>query len=383
MPGLRAVSADEGVSYKLVSELTQLTSLTARNNLVKGVRMRRWVKLAVRNPQLTSFTVNETRPGKGTPIRTRHLKQLLKSCLSLTELKVVLRDVDQKGLDILLRHGKNITKLHVNSFQLAVDGSRSEYPCKWEEVTFRSNTDSLLSYINLPLRGVHLLGHLVNLLELPVSKAQPAQVPALLNKAATNLAACPGWQKQAPQFLGFSYTGGGGPGDEGASSASRADFDAPLRLQLLESLAPFMGRHVKTLNIRCRGFQLGRAEVAALGRTQGGTLMHLVLNHCRLTPGFWPAVRQTFPHLSRLWLLDNVEASAADLVAFCTTRAAAIPPPPVLQLQVYEPAATRMGCNAVMSTLKAWGLQGPCVNFSVWRRAGMFLAKCQLQVEDE
>jgi hypothetical protein len=280
------------------------------------------------NPQLKVLQIDAAMEHPS----SAHLEQLLAACPSLTELDMPDTLLDDQGLEAVLTHGPNITSLSLGSNK--IDTSFAARPCKWRTLKtlegFVLNSDrqpTVLLLARLPLRTVtelEILGFADPSrplkLELPLGRMPDAQLPAILRQAATNLASCPAWQAGSKSQISVR-------GDPACAPPNTVVFDAQLRIQLFEALAPLGGPAVKQveLSIGKASFQWGRPEVQALARSLGGQVTTLKLGDCSLQSDFWAALDECFPALTSLQLQEGATCSATDVALFCGTRAAGRP----------------------------------------------------------
>jgi hypothetical protein len=268
------------------------------------------------------------------------LAELLKACPSLTRLDMgVPLKLDAEKLEVLLTHGTNITSLTCAQAETAT--SFAGRSCKWQLLHIcwcERSTVQLLAH--LPLRTVQQLSfddvmdsQCLGRLSLPINSMPAAhQLPIILRKATTNLAACPAWQSCPDPCISLL-------GDRGRGQDDIIVFDTQQRIQLLEALAPLGGTHVREFKADIRGtdFQWGQAEVQALAHSLNSKGVTTVkLGYCILTPGFWTALDEFLPSLQCLQLNSTTECSATDVAFFCCTRRKRFPFTLILAPQVHE-----------------------------------------------
>jgi hypothetical protein len=153
-----------------------------------------WLAAAIHNPGLQSLNM-----GLDRDMEVRHeltaaaLTQLRNACPGITSLDLMESSIDQEGLDVLLALGTAITHLGLRS--IAATQDRSGAVCQWIklELSPQHSYRSIQTSAYLPLSTVQVLkpSVLMRDLLLPLDTVPPAQLPQLLHKAATKLAACP------------------------------------------------------------------------------------------------------------------------------------------------------------------------------------------------
>jgi hypothetical protein len=297
-----------------LSGLTALkVSTTCEHHLQAGI-----ITAAARNPNLQDLRIQTDDAETPTAAQLAHV---LAACPLVTSLSLTDTVLNDQGLEAVLTHGPNITKLVARS--ITTEASFAERACKWESLYVQGdNHPSVLTLARLPLRTVTELsawgGFLFQLpleLQLPVSRMPAEQLPAILRQAATNMASCPAW----PAGFHGSISLKGDP-----VFSNMTVFDSQQRTQLIEALKPLGGPAVKEVevSIGSASFQWGRPEVQALARSLGGQVTSLQLGDCSLSADFWMALEECFPALRSLYLKKDVTCSAPDVAMFCSTRPA-------------------------------------------------------------
>jgi hypothetical protein len=189
---------------------------------------------------------------------------------------------------------------------------------------------TVLHLANLPLKGVTSLEYSeaywgatprLGTLQLPLYSRQVEDMPRLLHQAATNLAACPAWKAEPQGTISLE----GDPTDTHPSAHNTVYFPDHQCIQLLQSLAPLGGPHVRVFkgNIWGAQFRWGRAEVQALaGSLRSDRVTRLALDHCFLAGDFCAALDESLPALKTLQLGKDVTYGYLDIgrrfVIFCT-----------------------------------------------------------------
>jgi hypothetical protein len=110
-----------------------------------------------------------------------------------------------------------------------------------------------------------------------------------------------------------------------------ADYGDSTRVQLFSALKPLLAG-VTCVVVLMNRFQLGQAEVAALGQVSGNNLTRLTVGGADVQSSFWPAVWTHLPSLNTLRIGDEAclgNLATADIIAFCSHA----PRPFTLQLQ--------------------------------------------------
>jgi hypothetical protein len=308
-----------GVSVSIAAHLTGLTSLILGNDADTD----QMFKVAAQNTGLVQlrFAWSPTLP----LFMGSHQRTLLSTCTSLTQLDIAGFHIDGQVLDLLLSHCPSITDLTLGATTL--DSSRADRQCSWRKLRLRGPREgSLLQLAYLPLRSVQELvegcGVLLGSLYLPPPDAVPAaQLPSLLQHAASNLATCPAWIHAAPARL--SLRGGG---------------QRLAANQLFQALAPLGAGHVAEMTIELQGhLQLGSAEMRALASSVGGGLQTLRLSNCTLLGAFWRALAHHFTHLSYLDLssevrLPDVWEGVTDIAMYLSLRSCSWTQPMLLKI---------------------------------------------------
>jgi hypothetical protein len=238
------------------------------------------------------------------------LQCLLSSCTSLTQLDLLQHEVYDQGFDILLQHG-NLTDLKLG--EVGITRSRADRPCKWQRlwIGHKLTATVLDGLAHLPLRSVQELGTGLSAgtLHLPLTdRLHPSHRLPLLEKAVSNLVACPAWQKQ-PFTRVLLYT------DAEGGTVAISDHEIP---QLFEALSPLGGPHVQHLGISLNT-EFGQQEVQALARSLGSTLRSLSIRKGVIKPSFWPALSQHLPHLKELGLAYRVKVDITGITAYLRT----------------------------------------------------------------
>jgi hypothetical protein len=335
LPSLTACHVQQGsVPLRIASQLTGLTHLEGEQEAGVPPPDTQLVKAVFRNKGLQSLTVTYTCMEW---LSAEMLQHLLMGCSNLAQLDLS-QDISDDGLDILLQHGTNITDLALS----AVHTTRSwaDSTCRWRSLRLRNISKAVAALAYLPLRSVQELGTggEDGTLHLPLLPAP--QLDLLLQRAASNLAACPAWQKQpATRILLYAHPrcATAEPGIEVA--------------QLLSALSPLGGPHLQHLGISINA-DWGQQEVQVLARS---SLRSLSLRRGIVKPSFWPALSQHLPHLKELGLMHKVEVNMTDITAFLR--------------KLTQPFTLYMGPDVVADhsvadladSIGAWQLQGVSV----------------------
>jgi hypothetical protein len=340
LPALRDLSLSSDCDINPAALMDQLTCLTALWLGLDGSgQVDSMFEAAARNPGLQTFILQDdigdlevTDDDECEALRT-----FLTSCPTLTYLSLDHMSLSEDVVDTILTHGTSIT--HLTAGGLVTSTNYSGQPSNLQSL--RLYDSSSLQLANLPLRGVtHLqlwdeaMGDLcedIGQLHLPTSAMAPDELPAVLQRATANLAACPAWQAKPEPCISLQGDG---------SDVEEYLYLAPeIRLQLLEALAPLGGPHVTEFQgcMAENWFNWGRPEVEALGHSLHSTqLSSLELWHCALHIDFWAALGEVFPSLEVLTLGAGVTCSASDLAVFCSRRQAGHPFKLVLAPRLFE-----------------------------------------------
>jgi hypothetical protein len=217
---------------------------------------------------------------------------------------------------VLLEHGRNITDLTVNAFDLTA--GRVDRDCSWQtlhlKLTSQLIAPSILQFATLPLKRVQTIticahdtydedthddhiwdvkyedGEEQNLQHLKVPLNTSSQMPSAqlftaLHQAATNLAGCPAWQKQPTNTITIL---------------------CPInkRKQLLCTLKPLGGPHIKELIIHPGDLRvhLRPATVQALADSLGNAVTSVKLSNTTCHSAFWRTFATCFPAIDSLHL---------------------------------------------------------------------------------
>jgi hypothetical protein len=109
------------------------------------------VTIAARNPGLQSLTL----AASDAPLSHGTLKSLLTSCANIRVLDLSSIAITDQHLDILLRHGTNITDLTLGDLKPTV--SRAGSTCRWQRLWLTWPPDILDGLAYLPLKSVQEL----------------------------------------------------------------------------------------------------------------------------------------------------------------------------------------------------------------------------------
>jgi hypothetical protein len=270
----------------LVAQLTGLTALDF--TFSNGSGFKDVIAAAAGNPELQVFRVcsGSAEPG---PAELRHL---LTSCALLTELELGCDVLSQDVLEVVLMYGTNITSF--TTCDIKPTTSLANRPCKWENLHIYSDgAPKLLLLANLPLHSVTYLqiGHSNFNLALPLGSVPVGQLPSLLHRAASNLAASPAWRAEPSACMSLHC-------DHDDKPPAGMVFSPEQRVRLLEAVAPLGGPHVTTFRNWFAGaiFEWGRPEIEALAHSLNSTrLTAMELNTGNLSVGFWAALDEKLP----------------------------------------------------------------------------------------
>jgi broad specificity phosphatase PhoE len=308
----------------LVEQLTCLTALDlyVHDEMEDGdageYSVQSMFTAAAHNPALQIFKVC---PGWFSRPTAAEVQHLLEACPSLSELHLGWMTLAPDAVVVLLTHGTTITTLTAHVFETTA--SLADKPCSWKCLQLQGDYPTVLHLANLPLKGLSSLQWATQwatglaTLELPLATVPAEDLPHLLQRAATNLAACPAWKAQPRGYISLE----GDPSDY--NTANIIDFSPQQRIQLVQALAPLGGPHVRTFvgSIRGAEFEWGRAEVEALARSLGSKeVTTLELSHCTLATDFWAALDEFLPSLNTLRFRKDVRCAPLDLAIFCTKR---------------------------------------------------------------
>jgi hypothetical protein len=232
------------------------------------------------------------------------LQRLLSGCPSLTHLALPYASISQQGLDTLLKYGTKIKRLEASRIQAVQD--RSSAACSWRRLKLGAAQEADVAY--LPL-------HTLQQLEVPAvsfsTDQSRAVTPALMHKAACNLAACPAFQQQRWG---------------GKVTLDMTKQDRWPLAELLAALAPLRALQPKQFSMsvgNIRGAPLEAGEVQAMADSLGSNIQKLEINSARLGTSFLTALLQHLPHLTALVLYDRVDAQPVDICLYCKALPAA------------------------------------------------------------
>jgi hypothetical protein len=188
-------------------------------------------------------------------------------------------------------------------------------------------------------------------LELCSNKLDVDEILPLWQRAATNLAACPAWQRAPAQELVLQ--------DDADGEYNSQLMESDQRHQLFAALAPLVGNHMKHFNIRA-SLQLDSSDVEVLADTLGTGIETLTLFMCALNQGFWEALAQHFPRLQeiRLW---RAHITPPDLATYLAEHCSCLQYP--FRLTVYKEGPHYLpatGLEATLSTLEHLNLDLSC-----------------------
>jgi hypothetical protein len=262
---------------------------------------------------------------------------------SLTELALPSTTISQEGLDALLQHGTAIASFA--AYTVKPTESRASTPCSWKKLRLQAYIPSAEVAAYLPLGSVEQLQGFAGL----SMKSLPAgaDVFALLQQAASNLAACPAWRQSPPDTFELL-------GCEEYMSGCR----------LFRRLAPLLPLQLRTFrtDLQC---PLGGVDVRALASSLGTQLQMLRLSNAinsarraTLLASFWPAVARHLPRLNLLDLGSRVKAEALDFAMFC--KAAEAP----IEVRLDRDLFTQLQGEHVRANLREWGMQH--VSITTW-----------------
>jgi hypothetical protein len=303
LPSLKAYHAvDRDVASPVASSLTALTSLEAGcaeagdppadTQLVKMVSHNR------------GFQSLATGPGGVLPAEL--LQSLLMSCSTLTRINLYADDIGDEVLDILLQYGPNITGVALGDQTITTD--RANHPCSWQRLRLGHQHNILAGLAYLPVRSVQELKTTndADMLQLPVSPLSK-DLP-LLQRAVSNLKACPAWQKQ-PAARILLYTPDWYIDDIP---------DMDVITELLSTLSPLRGPHLQQLGISLK-VDFGQQEVQVIASSVGRGLKSLALYGGFIKPSFWPALSQHLPNLRELKLKYTPADDIPGITAYLRT----------------------------------------------------------------
>jgi hypothetical protein len=273
------------------------------------------------------------------------LRPILTRCTGLTYLSIVDRQINDSGLDVLLKYGTSITDLTLGASKVKVD--RAHRQCSWQRLTLHSYTLHQLAY--LPLRAVqsinlqHFGNDMPNKLELPLDRLTPAQAVSLLQQAAANLAACPSWQQSPAGEIELS------------SDSSFSVPEADHRVQLLQALAPLGGRHGLKLRMGV-AMQLGAREAEAIARSLGVNLWSLTIYSGTLLSDFWRGLSHHLPGLPSLSLEDDVKTCATDIAVFLISHSSTRTAREKLLMCIHSGVLERAAGEQLEMSINTWQL---------------------------
>jgi hypothetical protein len=282
------------------------------------------------------------------------LKQLVTTAAQLKVLELYC-EVEQKGVDLLLSHAKQLS--HLTCIDLNVTEDRSDSACSWVELNTTFGSFSELAY--LPLRSIRRLKW--NELELP-SPCPVAEItlyedqqeardwPRRIRDAVTNLGRCPAWQLS-------------GSAVECNLAADEEQLNDPLLLtETVAALSGFGNRELQLSISNSDEVVWDAALLEQLGRVLGSSLTDLEIRSGHICRDFWPAVWAHLPRLTQLSLgcylhMDTIHSQ--DIVAFCIRAARP------LQLQLYEGLEGQVGpAERLQELCTLWG--GPLVTIKFY-----------------
>jgi hypothetical protein len=333
LPALRDLSLSVDSDINPAGLIGQLTCLTAlKLEPFRSGHIGSMFEAAACNPGLQTFTLSdESFMLKVTDAEA--VQNFLTSCACLTHLDLAWIELSEGVVDAILTHGTSIVKLEVGT--LATTTNHSDQPSNLQSLSLESGIcSSVLQFANLPLRGVtqlELACIALAELQLPTTRVPADQLPGVLQRATSNLAACPAWQAKPEPCISLQ-------GDVGEDN-EYIHLTAEAQMQLLQALAPLGGPHVRKFQglLWESCFHWGRPEVEALGRSLGTTeLRVLELACCTLSADFWAALDEVMPSLEVMELVALVTCSVLDLAVFCSRRRAGRPFSLILRRELYE-----------------------------------------------
>jgi hypothetical protein len=304
LPSLKACHVQGGsVPLCIASQLTALTSLEGGLEARVPPPNTQLVKAVSRNKGLQSLSVGFNASGL---LSAEMLQCLLNSCTNLTELDLQHHQINDQGLDILLQHGTNISRLTLSAVHIT--RSRADSTCRWQRLRFEHSPDVLAGLAYLPLRSVQELETFVDAGTLHLQLTPSPQLIPLLQQAVSNLKGCPAWQKQpAGRILFYTFL--------------PETFSGAQKLQLFSALSPLGGPHLQHLGIAIKGVEYGPQVPQVLASSLGSTLKSLSLHRGIVKPSFWPALSQHLPRLRKLGFAYKVHVSTEGMIAYLHTVA--------------------------------------------------------------
>jgi hypothetical protein len=332
LPALRDLALSIDCDINLAGLIDQLTCLTAlKLEPYWSGHIGSVFRAAACNPGLQTFTLtDENCDFEATDAKA--VASFLASCPCLTHLDLDWMHLSESVVDAILTHGISIVKLAVGG--LVTTTNYSGQPTKLQSLSLRSRRYSpVLQLANLSLSNVTHLELWCDIsvqLQLPSSSVPADQLPGILQRAASNLAACPAWQSKPEQCISLQ-------GD--VEDHEEIYLSPETQLQLLQALAPLGGPHVRKFQglLGESWFDWGRPQVEALGFSLGSTQLRVLeLTCCTLGEDFWAALDEAMPSLEVLRLICPVTCSVLDLAVFCSRRQAGRPFSLILAPQLYE-----------------------------------------------
>jgi hypothetical protein len=336
LPALRDLELLVDCDINLAGSIDQLTGLTSLQLLpARSEHVGSILSAAACNPGLQTFALTDV--ARGIELTDAEaVRHFLTSCPCLTHLDLPSVELSEGVVDAILTHGTSV--VHLAAGALVTTTNYSGQPSNLQSLSLLSGASSpVLQFANLPLGGVTQLELWCGLcntlaqLQLPTSSVPADQLPGILQRATSNLAACPAWQAKPGQCISLQ-------GDVGEEN-EYTHLNAGAQMQLLEALAPLGGPHVRKFQgcVAESSLYWGRPEVEALGRSLNSTELRVVeLSDCTLAADFWAALEDVVPSLEILRLHDGVTCSASDLAVLCSRRQAGRPFSLILAPDLYE-----------------------------------------------
>jgi hypothetical protein len=301
-----------GVSSTLARGLTQLTSLHLGSRQETMEDFKRSISGMCSLQELRVGVAKNWTSGLSMPM----LKQLVTTAAQLKVLELH-GEVEQKGIDLLLTHAKQLTHLTCDSLEVTED--RSQSACSWVELDSCLGSFSELAY--LPLHNIQRLrwGELEVPSPCPCAEItlyedqqEAREWPRRIRDAIANLGRCPAWQLS-------------GSAVKCNLAADEEQLNDPLLLaETVAALSGFANRELQLSISSSDRVVYDAPLLQQLGRIVGSGLTQLEIGNGHICRDFWPAVWAHLPRLTQLSLgcylhMDNIYSQ--DIVAFCIRAA--------------------------------------------------------------